>query len=89
MSFLKNIFFLKNLFILNLLAQNSSDVVYVKYFESDFNFKSDLSMLSTERRGKAHLVVSYNSLNQPIKICLFYTSPSPRDWLQSSMPSYA
>ena len=68
MSFLKNIFFLQNLLILTILAQGSGDVVYVKYFESDFNFKSDLSMLSTERRGKAHLVVSYNSLNQPIKI---------------------
>ena len=68
MSFFKNIFFLQNLLILTILAQGSGDVVYVKYFESDFNFKSDLSMLSTERRGKAHLVVSYNSLNQPIKI---------------------
>ena len=36
MSFLKNIFFLQNLFILTLLAQNSGDVVYVKYFESDY-----------------------------------------------------
>ena len=43
-----------------LLSQNAQDIIYVKYFESDFNFKSDLSMLSTERRGKAHLVVSYN-----------------------------
>ena len=68
MSFFKNIFFLQNLLILTLLAKSSGEVVYVKYFESDFNFKSDLSMLSTERRGKAHLVVSYNSLNQPIKI---------------------
>ena len=68
MSFLKNIFFLQNLFILTLLAQTSGDVVYVKYFESDFNFKSDLSMLSTERRGKDHLAISYNSFNQPIKI---------------------
>ena len=46
----------------------SQDIIYVKYFESDFNFKSDLSMLSTARRGKAHLAVSYNSINQPIKI---------------------
>ena len=41
MSFFKNIFFLQNLFILTLLAQSSVDVVYVKYFESDFNFKSE------------------------------------------------
>ena len=51
-----------------LLSQNVQDIIYVKYFESDFNFKSDLSMLSTDRRGKAHLAVSYNTLNQPIKI---------------------
>ena len=51
-----------------LFSQSSQDIIYVKYFESDFNFKSDLSMLSTDRRGKAHLVVSYNSMNQPIKI---------------------
>ena len=51
-----------------LLSQSSQDIIYVKYFESDFSFKSDLSMLSTDRRRKAHLAVSYNSMNQPIKI---------------------
>jgi hypothetical protein len=43
-------------------------VYYVRYFESDHNFKADLSMLSTSRRGKAHLSVSYNEKDQPIKI---------------------
>ena len=56
------------LFFQILLSQSSQDIIYIKYFESDFNFKSDLSMLSTDRRGKAHLAVSYNSINQPIKI---------------------
>ena len=51
-----------------ILAQNLDDVIYVKYFQSDHNFKADLSMLSTDRRGKSHLVVSYNARNQPIKI---------------------
>ena len=55
------------LFFRILFSQSSQDVIYIKYFESDFNFKSDLSMLSTDRRGKAHLAVSYNSINQPIK----------------------
>ncbi len=51
-----------------LIAQDANDVSYVRYFESDFNFKADLSMLSTARRGKAHLAVGYNEQNQPIKI---------------------
>ncbi len=49
-------------------SQSSSDVYYVRYFESDHNFKADLSMMSTARRGKAHLSVSYNEKDQPIKI---------------------
>ena len=49
-------------------GQPENDVYYVRYFESDHNFKADLSMLSTSRRGKAHLSVSYNEKNQPIKI---------------------
>ena len=49
-------------------SQPSSDVYYVRYFESDHNFKADLSMMSTARRGKAHLSVSYNEKDQPIKI---------------------
>jgi len=68
MVFLKKTAFFFCLLVFALLAQNPDDVIYVKYFESDHNFKSDLAMLSTERRGKAHLAVSYNTLNQPIKI---------------------
>ncbi len=49
-------------------AQIENDIYYVKYFENDHNFKSDLSMLSTERRGKPHLVVGYNEKGQPMKI---------------------
>ena len=49
-------------------SQPSSNVYYVRYFESDHNFKADLSMMSTARRGKAHLSVSYNEKDQPIKI---------------------
>ena len=64
---------IKNLFIIFLyysivIGQPSSDVYYVRYFESDHNFKADLSMMSTARRGKAHLSVSYNEKDQPIKI---------------------
>ena len=51
-----------------ILGKEIDEVSYVRYFESDFNFKADLSMLSSERRGKNHLAVGYNELNQPIKI---------------------
>ena len=57
------------IFLLSLsLAQENKEVSYIRYFESDFNFKAYLSMLSSERRGKNHLSVGYNELNQPIKI---------------------
>ena len=57
------------IFMLSLsLGQETDEISYVRYFESDFNFKADLSMLSSERRGKNHLAVGYNELNRPIKI---------------------
>ena len=51
-----------------LISQSTNDVYYVRYFESDHNFKADLSMLSTDRRGRSHLAVSFNEKDQPIKI---------------------
>ena len=57
-----------SLFFSIIIGQPENDVYYVRYFESDHNFKADLSMLSTSRRGKAHLSVSYNEKDQPIKI---------------------
>ena len=45
-----------------------SDVSYLRFFESDYYFKADLSMMSTERRGKSHLAISYNDRDQPVKI---------------------
>ena len=57
-----------SLFYSIIISQPENDVYYVRYFESDHNFKADLSMLSTARRGKAHLSVSYNEKDQPIKI---------------------
>ena len=43
------------------------DVSYIRYFKDDRNFMSNLSMLSTDRRGLSHLAVSYNKKNQPKK----------------------
>ena len=51
------------LFVFNYLIAN--DVAYIRYFESDLNFKSNLSMLSTERRGLKHMAVSYDENDQP------------------------
>ena len=60
--------FTVSLFYSIIVGQPENDVYYVRYFESDHNFKADLSMLSTSRRGKAHLSVSYNEKDQPVKI---------------------
>ena len=59
------------LFVFNYVIAN--DVAYIRYFESDLNFKSNLSMLSTERRGLKHMAVSYDENNQPVKI-EYYTA---------------
>ena len=61
-------FVIINIFLLFFGFSQSTDVYYVRYFESDHNFKADLSMLSTARRGKSHLAVSYNDRDYPIKI---------------------
>ena len=57
-----------NIFLVCFGFSQSTDVYYVRYFESDYNFKADLSMLSTARRGKDHLAISYNDRDFPIKI---------------------
>jgi len=50
------------------IAVAQLDVAYVRYFQDDHNFLSNLSMMSTSRRGVAHLTVSYNEKDLPIKI---------------------
>ena len=50
------------------IAVAQLDVAYVRYFQDDHNFLSNLSMMSTSRRGVAHLAVSYNEKDLPIKI---------------------
>ena len=57
--------------LFNLLISN--EVAYIRYFEDDLNFKSNISMLSTERRGLKHMAVSYDENNQPVKI-EYYTA---------------
>ena len=49
-------------------GQIPNDVYYVRYFEDEHNFKADLSMMASNRRGKSHLAVSYNEFDHPIKI---------------------
>ena len=57
-----------NTIFMFLIGQQSNDVYYVRYFENDHNLRADLSMLSTSRRGKAHLAVSYDEFDHPVKI---------------------
>ena len=65
---------LNNFIIIAILAINyqiANEVAYIRYFEDDLNFKSNISMLSTERRGLKHMAVSYDENNQPVKIEYF------------------
>tara|TARA_Y100001934_G_C12283645_1_gene741223 strand:- start:122 stop:1126 length:1005 start_codon:yes stop_codon:yes gene_type:complete len=68
METLKTLLKLYIVMSLALNAKTENDIYYVRYFESDHNFKADLSMLSTSRRGKAHLAVGYNEFDLPVKI---------------------
>ena len=54
--------------ILSLAFTQSSDVSYLRYFENDYYFKADLSMMSSDRRGKGHLAISYDERDRPVKI---------------------
>ena len=57
-----------HLVLFSLLIGQSEDVSYVRYFKDNHNFLSNLSMMSTSRRGVSHLTVSYNDRDLPIKI---------------------
>ena len=57
-----------NTIFMFLIGQQSNDVYYVRYFEDEHNFKADLSMMASARRGKAHLAISYNEFDHPVKI---------------------
>ena len=50
------------------IISGQDDVLYMKYFKDDFNFKANISMLSTDRRGRAHLSVGYNANDFPVRI---------------------
>ena len=55
------------IFILG-LVKGQNDVAYIRYFKDDRDFISNLSMMSTDRRGLQHLAVSYDEKNKPVKI---------------------
>ena len=52
------ILLITTLFLSGLISQPANDVYYVRYFESDHNFKANLSMLATGRDGRSHVAVS-------------------------------
>ena len=67
------------------LAENR----YAKFqYEISETIEAGIELLGTEvksiRNGKANLRDGYCSFS-----CLLYTSPSPRDWMVSRMPSSA
>ena len=55
-------------FSVGTLLSNNGEVSYLRFFENDYYFKADLSMLSSDRRGKAHIAVSYDERDYPVKI---------------------
>lgn len=63
---------MKNVFItvaiIFSLVKGQNDIAYVRYFKDNRDFISNLSMMSTDRRGLKHLAVSYNEKNIPVKI---------------------
>ena len=67
MKYLANIILLYG-FSVGILFSNSNDVSYLRFFENDYYFKADLSMLSSERRGKSHIAISYDERDRPVKI---------------------
>ena len=67
MNYLAKIIILYGLSV-GILFPNNSEISYLRFFENDYYFKADLSMLSSDRRGKAHLAVSYDERDRPVKI---------------------
>ena len=64
--------------LLNIFAPSSSDLRVVKYAVP----------VVSQVRGRV-IEVPVEEGNRPVKTCLLYTSPSPRDGLLSRMPSSA
>ena len=58
----------------------------ITIFVANYLFKNGKTFLMNAFNGNEHLVKAVNNL---LKICLLYTSPSPRDKRQSRMPSSA
>ena len=65
----------------------SDDFVVADLSQADFGRK-ELDIAETEMPGLMALREKYGS-EKPLKGCLLYTSPSPRDKRQSRMPSSA
>ena len=50
---------------------------------------NELNIMSTEDIDELAESIKKDGLINPLKVCLLYTSPSPRDGLLSRMPSSA
>lgn len=55
-----------SLFVLSILAGQGTETAYIKYYKSDRDFIAGIPMFATERRGQAHLEVTFNENKQPV-----------------------
>ncbi len=55
-----------SLFVLSILAGQGTETAFIKYYKSDRDFIADMPMFATERRGQAHLEVTFNENKQPV-----------------------
>ena len=62
--------------------------IFDGYMSSIFTIKEVLLSISTKSLTKSLFCVKENEITL-LKVCLLYTSPSPRDGHQSRMPSSA
>lgn len=60
---------IKNLIFFSLLSVNfgqNLETAFLKYYLNDRDFIADVPMFATERKGKAHLEVTFNENKQPV-----------------------
>lgn len=60
---------IKNLIFFSLLSVNfgqNLETAFLKYYLNDRDFIADVPMFATERKGKAHLEVTFNENKQPL-----------------------
>jgi len=52
--------------LVTLLWGQGTETAFIKYYKTDIDFKADVPILATERRGQSHLEVTFNGNKQPV-----------------------